>query len=342
MTSPFPYRLGAPLVVDETFDGMFSNGWVEDTDIVSPSIWGANGAFAVSDFAASPPTHFDEAVKTFSGFTPNGLVTFAIGLDWNLGVGAPGGPTPVDGLFFGATVGGVQGALSGPFYFVDNPGTIWVRAFTNSSGEVEVRVGATGMVGSFDIQAQFNTIRAWDGEPDVLEDIIIDSAILYHEDTVPISITRGGATFDAAEEYEEYDFPGKTGPVVGGEEVAGMRPVIRASAMLTGERQFEIYRPSGTWANSSYGRTYTPGAMRETVGSGVYLTNVRCIWKRARGDFVQVRFPKALCRRYGIGGEDRDEGQLPLEIEARQDLSSGTPGSVPLYYIDILPVGATL
>jgi len=174
-------------------------------------------------------------------------------------------------------------------------------------------------------------------------DIIIDSAVAWQQGN-PTSITRGSLSFAPNEEWEHYDFPGKTMPVVALGEVVRSRPVVSGSMMMAGESQFLIYRPGGTWANGTTAggiittgvRTYTPGAFRAPLSAGAYLENFIVLWKRQRGDFVAVEFPLALCTKYSIGAKDNDEGLIPVEFQARQE-NAGTPlASVP-YLIHTLP-----
>lgn len=169
-------------------------------------------------------------------------------------------------------------------------------------------------------------------------DIIIDSAVVYHNGTTPISISRDGARFERRAEYEEYDFPGKVAPVYLGDQLLSERPAIVVKFMHVGEPPFLVYDPGATWSSGSFDRTLTPAALRTALTAGMYLSDVRCVWRLLTGGFLQVRFPKALCRSYDIGSADKNEGELPVMIEARQDLSAAvTPKTVPLYYIDKMP-----
>jgi hypothetical protein len=48
---------------------------------------------------------------------------------------------------------------------------------------------------------------------------------------------------------------------------------------------------------------------------------VRAIWLRGGGNYVQVRFPSALCTKYDITSQDGAEIAIAIEIEARLDMS---------------------
>lgn len=325
--------------VTATFDAWASNGWTEQNvgDVGTP--WGANGAFAVSDLASSPPTRSTELVKTFTaadGLPLNALVTVRLGLQWSLGTGCPGGPSPVTGLFFGASANGVQGALPGPITFDPVPRYITMLVRTTSTGDLEVRVGATGLVGSFDIQAQFASIEMTSvgGE---FADIIIDSAVLI-VNGMQLTISRGGWSFDPGEEWEDFPFPGRTMNTRGARELVRLKPIIRGNAMMAGEIQISAYRPDGLWSDHATiagARTFTPNALRAYLTD--YLEHVFLVWKRLRGDYLAVEFPVATCGGYSLGAVDADEGLFPLIIEAVQDLATGTTKTAIPYRIHTLP-----
>jgi len=152
-------------------------------------------------------------------------------------------------------------------------------------------------------------------------DIIIDSAVLMVDGT-ELTLSRGGWTFDPGEEWEDYAFPGKTMATVGARSLVRLKPVIKGTAMLSGEDQISAFRPDGTWANHASiagGRTFTPNALRAYLTESDYLENVVCLWKRIRGDFIAVEFPFAVCGSWGIGSTDNDEGLFQIVIEAVQD-----------------------
>jgi hypothetical protein len=156
-------------------------------------------------------------------------------------------------------------------------------------------------------------------------DIIIDSAVLLI-DGVQLSISRGGWTFDPGEEWEDYSFPGKTMSTVGARSLVRLKPTIKGTALLSGEDQITAYRPDGTWANHATivgARTFTPNALRAYLTDADYLTDVICIWKRIRGDYIAVEFPYAVCGNWGINATDADEGLIQITIEAVQD-NAGT------------------
>ncbi len=350
--APTPYPVGGvgtPLYTADLTAWLSNPAWVRTGDALLVDAWaGPNVVSAVAAHLAywgnnpateqSPFLRSTQAAFTIPGLPPSSFVTVIVNTQWRLGsfidgfVGMKVAGTPF------APGAGPTGTLTAPTVPMVGYGT------TDVSGNLAVAFALGNLHPSFNLNISFVDLNVYLGfaDPDPFRDIIIDSAVLYHSENIPVSITRGGATFAPNEEWEEMPFPGKTAPVYGGDQIVSMRPKITTTFMLTGERQFLIYRPGGAWADSSYGRTYTPGEMRTALAAGSYLSGVRCIWQRLRGDYIQVRFPKALVRSYGIEGRDLNEGGLAVEIEARQDLTTGTPGTVRPYLIDILPFGATV
>lgn len=351
MTAPLPYPIGAsaaatPLITDALagwagftitgnapMDAAFQGTTDSHIETAQLAYWENNPAAP-----QSPANRSGQAAKSYGGLPASSFVTVVVDTAWFLATGVTSFVgMKVAGSPFSPNVGPSGG-------FVPSVGTTVGYATTDGSGNVVVAFAVDDVHPSFNLNIHFSNLRIYLGfyDPDPFADIIVDSAVLYHMENRPISITRAGAGFAENLVLEEYDFPGKLVGVVGGDEIIGRRAAIRATVMMTGERQFLIYAPGGAWAGSAYGRTYTPAAMRSALGAGVYLTGVRCIWKRLRGDYIQVRFPYALVKSYDISGQDLSEGGLAIEIEARQNLASGTPATNREYFIDILPVGATI
>jgi hypothetical protein len=120
-----------------------------------------------------------------------------------------------------------------------------------------------------------------------------------------------------------------------------LKPVIKGTALLSGEDQISAFRPSGTWINHLTimgGRTFTPNALRAYLEDSDYLVNVICLWKRIRGDYIAVEFPFAVCGSWGIGATDGDEGTIQITIEAVQENDgSGTTRTRLPYRVRTVP-----
>ena len=170
-------------------------------------------------------------------------------------------------------------------------------------------------------------------------DIIVDSAVLM-VDGVQLTISRGGWTFDPGEEWDDYSFPGKTMATVGARSLVRLKPTLKGAALLSGETQISAFRPDGTWSAHSTivgARTFTPNALRSYLTDPDYLTNVICLWKRIRGDYIAVEFPYAVCGSFAIGSTDGDEGLLEVLIEAVQGTTGGTTRTRIPYRVRTVP-----
>lgn len=273
---------------------------------------------------------------SFPGLAPNKMVRLNGIIDWYRYTAASNFNArvfcKVNGIGLTNIPGTLTGAGSGPSAFS-------IVAACDGSGNLTIEFGIylDDGIGSISIGATLL-------EMEVLSivanpwDIIADSAVMFHNGTTPISISRDSFKFERRAVYEEYDYPGKVAPTYLGDELLSESPALIGNFMNVGEAPFLVYDPGSTWASGSYDRTLTPFAFRTVHPAGAYLSDVRCVWRLLSGEFLQVRFPKAFCRSYDIGSVDKDEGKLPVIIEARQDYSGTvSPKAVPLYYIDRMP-----
>lgn len=353
MTAPVPYPISgsATLATDPFTGAQPSADWTVTGDAILIDGWGGSGQLVLfsqglgfwgsnPELEQEPGTRSTRVERTytpddFPGLTPNTYVRVTVGVQFFAqSFGAAG-------KFIGMYVGDTQCApnVASSETITPNVGECIGYGTTDEDGAITIAFAAESITVSYDINIVFDNLTI-ESVGD-FEDIIIDTAVVYHDESTPVSITKQGARFDPGWQWDEYDYPGKTASTLGAAELAGMKPVVRTTFMTTGERHWLIYAPGGEWSDGPYGRRYTPPALRTAIDSAAYLTNVRTIWKRLRGDFIQVHFPKAIVRTHGIETVDRDEGGIPAEIEGVQDLSSGTPGTVPVYYVDILAEGAT-
>lgn len=298
-----------------TGDAIMIDGWQSDADQIEmfsqhAAYWGSNPANE-----QSPATRSTYVTKTYSGLPANRYVVVTVGVAfYSQSFGAVG-------KFIGMQVNGVNFApnVASSETITPNLGQIVGTGVTDESGAITVAFAAIGMgPPSFDLHIIFDSLTISTPEAE-LASIFYDAGVLYISGN-PISISRGGITFEPNEEFAPFDIPGVIQPLVGMEELVSSRPVLRTTLMLTGEYQFTVYRPDGTWgdhASVSGARTYTPNALRSALSTGVYLQSVIAVWPRARGDYIAVEFPFAVCRKYGVGSKDKDEGEIPVEIEAR-------------------------
>lgn len=351
---PFPRRTSSAILSDDLTAWQSSGDWVATGDAYIAAnyfysqpnairIFGQELGFWESNPGAeqSPTARSGKIAKVYTGLPTNAFVRVTCSVEWNAAdFGASGKPV---GMYVGDTLFQPNTTPSGTA--PGNFGECVGYGVTSSSGTLAIGFGIEGITPSLDIHIQFDGVEISTPAAELL-DIIIDSAVAWQLGN-PMSITRGSLTFEPNEEWENYPFPGKTMAVVGLDECVRSRPVIKGSMMLTGEDQFSMYRPGGSWADGASAggvsagdvydiRTFTPGAFRSALGVGAYLENFIVIWKRLRGDYVAVEFPVALCTHFGIGSQDGDEGLVPVEFEARQE-NAGTPNASVPYLVHILP-----
>lgn len=164
-------------------------------------------------------------------------------------------------------------------------------------------------------------------------DVLFDSGVLYAGATV-FGAFQGGLKFDPGTTYRNIEFDGKRSPVglldrkmMSAPKISGT--VIQLSATNVGQIEpGASVTATGAWTGST---SYLPKKAGTNLVSGDYLTNVRGIWQRGSGGFVQVRFAQALCTKFDLTSQDGAEVAIALEIEARLDMtaSGANVGDVP-------------
>lgn len=170
-------------------------------------------------------------------------------------------------------------------------------------------------------------------------DVIIDSGVLYVGATV-FGATTGGLKFDPGTEYRSVEFDGRRSPVRLLDRKAMFMPKLSGTVIQLSTTNVGQIEPgatvvaSGAWTTST---SYQPKAAALFLASGDYLTDVRAIWQRGSGAYVQVRFPAALLTKYDITSQDNAEVAIAIEIEARLDMSvSGTTTGTAPFRIEYL------
>jgi hypothetical protein len=152
-------------------------------------------------------------------------------------------------------------------------------------------------------------------------DAVLDSGVLYVGATV-FGATKGGLNFDPGITYRNIEFDGKRSPVKLLDRKMMAQPKLSGTVIQLSTANVGQIEPgattsaTGAWTAST---SYTGKRAAANLVAGDYLTDVRAIWLRASGGFVQVRFPAALISKYDIQSQDADEVAISLEIEARLD-----------------------
>lgn len=154
-------------------------------------------------------------------------------------------------------------------------------------------------------------------------DVLIDSGVLYVGASV-FGAFQGGLKFDPGVEYLNTNFDGKRSPVKLLDRKNMQMPKISGTVIQLSTTNVGQIEPgatvvgAGAWTGST---SYQPKRAGAYLASGDYLTNVRAIWLRGGGNFVQVRFPSALVTKYDVTSQDGQEVAIALEIEARLDMT---------------------
>lgn len=152
-------------------------------------------------------------------------------------------------------------------------------------------------------------------------DVLVDSGVLYVGATV-FGAFQGGLKFDPGLEYLNVSFDGKRSPIKLLDRKGNQMPKVSGTVIQLSTANVAQIEPGATTATGWTGSTsYAPKRSGLFLASGDYLTDVRAIWLRGGGNFVQVRFPSALVTKYDITSQDGQEVAIAIEIEARLDMS---------------------
>lgn len=164
-------------------------------------------------------------------------------------------------------------------------------------------------------------------------DVLLDSGVLYVGATV-FGAFQGGLKFDPANTYRNVEFDGKRSAVGLLDRKTMTAPKLSGTVIQLSTTNVTQIEPgasvtaTGAWTGST---SYLQKRSAGLLVIGDYLTDVRAIWLRGSGAFVQVRFPQAIVTKYDITSQDGAEVAIALEIEARLNMSASgaNVGDVP-------------
>jgi hypothetical protein len=173
-------------------------------------------------------------------------------------------------------------------------------------------------------------------------DVLLDTGTLYLGAAI-FGATRGGLTFEPGITWRNVEFDGKVSAVAGLDRKVTVAPTLSGTVIELGAADIARVEPgstvvaSGAWTGST---SYRGKAGQTLYASGDYITDVRAVWERGAGGFVQVRFPVAIISSYNVAGAAGEEAAIALTIEARLDLtvSGSSPSDMP-YRIEFLATG---
>lgn len=154
-------------------------------------------------------------------------------------------------------------------------------------------------------------------------DVVLDSGVLYVGATV-FGATKGGLQFDPANTYRNIEFDGKRSAVKLLDRKMMTAPKLSGTVLELATGNIARFEPGATTATTgawTASTSYAPKRAAGLLAAGDYVDNVRAIWLRGGGGFVQVRFPSGLLTKYDISSQDGEEVSISIEIEARLDTS---------------------
>jgi hypothetical protein len=165
-------------------------------------------------------------------------------------------------------------------------------------------------------------------------DVLLDSGVLYAGTSV-FGAFAGGLKFDPGITYRNIEFDGKRSPVREIDRKMMQVPKLTGTVIQLSTTNVSQIEPgaasatgvtavtaAGGWTGAS--QSYTPKRAAGLLAVGDYLSDIRAIWLRGSGTFVQVYFKSALCTKYDITSQDGAEIAIAIELEAR--LAFGTTG----------------
>lgn len=157
-------------------------------------------------------------------------------------------------------------------------------------------------------------------------DTLLNAGVLFHTIagvSTKIGVTRGSPDFDPGIELADVAFDGMRFRLKGLTRRTGFKPVIKGTILELGPtatgKQTLILEPGSAEATVSGVTTTTPKAAGAFFATGDYLTDLRWIFDRGNGAFVAIYFPLALCTKWSLKGQDKDEAQISFEFEAVGD-----------------------
>jgi len=167
------------------------------------------------------------------------------------------------------------------------------------------------------------------------DDVLLNTGVLFAGNH-PLGITRGGPVFDPGITYRQTPYDGQLADRVGLDRRVYYKPHFTGQLVQFGTDDMSRLEPGGVQTSPGGNVTtrLTPIAAGTYFTSGQYVTNLRLVYQRGSGGFVQVRMAAALCEKWTVKGTDREEGLVDFDF-AGKAAAADAEGTAP-YVIEYL------
>lgn len=157
-------------------------------------------------------------------------------------------------------------------------------------------------------------------------DVLLNMGVMFRGisgTSTKIGVTMGAPTFDPGVDLKDITFDGMRCRLKGLTRRVGFRPIIKGTLKEFGPaatgKQLAVIEPGSAEATASGVTTVTPKAAGGLYAAGDYLTDTRWIFDRGTSGFAAIYFPIALCTKWSLRGQDKDEALIDFEFEAVGD-----------------------
>lgn len=169
------------------------------------------------------------------------------------------------------------------------------------------------------------------------DDVLFGTGVLF-KGTTPISASRGGLNFDPGNVMKQVTYDGQTSPVKGLDRKVYMEPKITGSLLQFANAEMDKYEPGAT-IEVAHAKKGTPKGANLLFATGDYVADLRLYFERGKnGGLICIYFPYALCVKYSLKGQDKDEALVEVEFQARRDASAIGEGGAPWFWREVSAV----
>lgn len=174
-------------------------------------------------------------------------------------------------------------------------------------------------------------------------DILIDSAVLKVDRgspsavSTPIGASRGGLSFSPGMEMRSVEYDGRRAKKMGLDRVTSWDAKITGKMLQASPDNLKMLEPGHTSVVTA-GEDPKPDTQKVTpkpastmLVQGEYLKNVRLEYRRGNGGTFAICFPFGIVTQWALAGQDNNEAEFDVTIEARGDADE-SDDVAPFYY----------